>query len=374
MKKYLVIDNQGEREMNKEEYVDLLFENLSNHFYENIETAYKRVKTYSTFKHYGNYYSKRPKLVGNCQMSGCLEQPIYSHSISKRAVLENIASNGFVYTPVIKKETIVMDSVGIEKQASVFPCLCNFHDTKFFSELDKTEGRDYSEKFFEQLIHRTIFREFYVLERNIEMANIVLSEIDKSFNEIKSNTIDNFNKAFGSERFTVKDWKDSRFSLPENRKEIEDQINFDKACLYRLSNFYSIQKPNRITVAILDSTLPVAFSGLTKFYLNKRQINMVINCLPYKDHTVFAIANSSEDDKYVKQELLSKYDLDNMDSLLKLIEVLAVYGTDNVFFDISYWDCLDIDITNKYIQEFSNFEGTDPRNQIDFSFLKWDYK
>ena len=374
MKKYIVIDSQGEREINEEEYVNLLFENISNHFYENIETAYKGAKTHSTFKHYGKFYSKRPKLVGNCQISGCLEQPIYSHSISKKAVLENIALNGFVYTPTIKKETIVMDSVGIEKQASVFPCLCNLHDTIFFSELDKTEGRDYSEKFFEQLIHRTIFREFYVLERNIEMANIVLSEIEKSFNNIKNNAINKFNKSFDSERFTVKDWKDSRFSLAENRKEIEDQINFDQACLYRLYNFYSIQKPNRITFAILDSTLPIAFSGLTKFYLNEKQINIVINCLPYKDHTVFTIANSAEDDECIKHELLSKYDLDNMDSLLRFIEVLAVYGTDNVFFDMSYWDRLDIDITNKYIQEFSNFEGTDPRNQIDFSFLKWNYK
>lgn len=374
MKKKLVIDSQRKPELNEEEIVELLLEKISNHFYENIETTYKGAKTHSTFKHYGKYYSKRPKLVGNCQIEGCLEQPIYSHSISKKAVLENIALNGFVYTPTIKKETIIMNSVGIEKQASVFPCLCNFHDTKFFSELDKTEECDFSEKFFEQLIHRTIFREFYVLERNIEMANIVLSEIDKSFNEIKSNTIDKFNKLFGTERFSVKDWKDSRFSLTDNKKEIQVQINFDKACLYKLSNFYAIQKPNRITFDIVESTLPVAFSGLTKFYLNERQINIVINCLPYNDHTVIVIANSEEDDEYVKQELLSKYDLDNMDSLLKFIEVLSVYGTDNVFFDISYWDCLDNNITDKYIQEFSNFEGTDPRKQIDFSFLKWDYK
>lgn len=360
--------------MNEEEYFSFLFENLSNHFYVNIETTYSGIRAHSTFKNYGKFYSKRPKSISECQIPDCVELPIFSHSISKNAVLKNIASNGLVYTPAIKNDTIVMDSVGIEKQASVFPCLCNFHDSKFFSELDKTGRNDYSMKFFEQLIHRTIFREFYVLERNIEMAKIILTEIDTGFQNIKRNTINQINDLLGSERIKVKDWSDNRFSLSENKKQIEDQINIDKSCLQILSDFYSIQKPDLVSSAILDSTLPVAFSGLTKFYLNGTQINLVINCLPYKDHTVFSIANTAKDDEFIKSELLFKYDLENKDSLLKLIEVLAVYGTDNIFFDMNYWDSINSEISKKYIQEFSNFEETDPRNGIDFSFLKWDYK
>ncbi len=374
MKKYFLIDKLGKKEMSENEVLELLFQNWSIHFYKNIESEYIGAKIQSTFKYYGKYYSKRPKPLGNCQIEGCLEPPIYSHSISKRAVLENIASNGLVYTPTIKDETIIMDSVGIEKQASVFPCLCNLHDTDFFSELDKTNGRDYSEKFFEQLIHRTIFREFYVLNCNIEMGSKILTELDKNFEKIKSKAIDNFNNAIGNARFSVKDWKDSRFSLPANKKEIEDIINSDKSRLYWLSNFYSKQNPDIITFVVAESTLPVAFSGLTRFYLNERQITLIINCLPYKDHTVIALANSKDDDKYIKQELLSKYDLDNKDSLLKFIEVLAVHGTDNIFFDITYWNNLNKDIVERYLKEFSYFEGSDPRNQIDFSFLKWDYK
>ena len=374
MKKYLIIDNKGNRELNEEEYSEFFFSNLSNHFYENIEQDYQGLKTNKTFNNYRKYYSKRPKAITKCQNHECIEPPIYSHSISKKAILENIATNGLVYSPIVKKDRIVMDTVGIEKQASVFPCFCNYHDSLHFSELDKTKGRDYSEKFFQQLIDRTVLREFFVLERNLEMAEVVLKEIDCGFNNIKNNTINQFNNLLNSERIIVKDWSDSRFSLPEHKKEIHDKINFDKSCLQRLSDFYSIQKPNRITAAILDSTLPVAFSGLTKFYLNNAPINIVINCLPYKDHTILTFANTAKDDEIIKTELLSKYDLDDFNSLLKLIEVLAVYGTDNIFFDIKYWDSLEDTICQRYIQEFSNFEGTDPRNDIDFSFLKWDYK
>jgi hypothetical protein len=374
VKKYLIIDKQGEREMNEEEYSDFLFENLLNHFYGNIETTYKKIKIHSTFKNYGKYYSRRSKPVGKCQVYDCTETPIWSHSISKKAVLENIASNGLVYTPTIRDKTIVMDSVGIEKQASVFPCLCNYHDSKFFSELDKTEGHDYSMKFFEQLILRTILREFYVLERKIEMNKIVLAEIAAGFENIKSDTINQFNEFLGSKRIKVKDWSDSRFSLLENKKEIQDKINFNKLCIQKLSDFYSVQESNLVTSAIIDSTLPVTFSGLTKFYLNKTQINLVINCLPYKEHTILSIANTAKDDECIKREFLSKYNLKDVSSLLKLIEVLSVYGTDNIFFDMNYWDSLDNNISQKYIQEFSNFERNDPRNDIDFSFLKWDYK
>lgn len=288
---------------------------------------------------------------------------------------ENIASDGLVYMPTIKNGNIIMDSVGIENQASVFPCFCNYHDTKFFSLLDKTEKSDYSMDFFEQLIHRTIFREFYIIERNIEMANIVLNDIETGFQNMKSTTISHFNDIIDLvEKIKIKDWKDSRFSYSENKKQIEEQIIFDKSCYNRLMDFYSNQKPDRVTVAIIDSTLPVAFSGLAKFYINKRQFNIVINCLPYKNHTVFSVANSAKDDAYIKSEIFSKYDLENNDSLLKLIETLAVNGTDNVFFDKKYWDNIDNTISQRYIEEFSNFENTDPRNKIGFSFLKWDYK
>jgi hypothetical protein len=374
VKKYLVIDNKGKRELSEEEYTDFFFSNLSNHFYKNIENTYQNLKTTKTFDNYRKYFSKRPKTIKKCQIQDCNELPIYSHSISKKAILENISSKGLVYSLIVKKDRVVMGTVGIEKQASVFPCFCNTHDSRHFSELDKTQGQDYSEKFFQQLIDRTILREFYVLQRNLEMAEIVIKEIDSGFDNIKNETINQFNDQLNSGRIVVKDWSDSRFSLSENKKEIQDQIIYDKSCLQKLSDFYLIQKPNRVTSAILDSNLPVAFSGLTKFYLDNSEINIVINCLPYKDHTILSLVNTEKDDEIIKTELLSKYDLDDINSLLKLIEVLAVYGTDNIFFDINYWDSLDDNICQKYIQEFSNFEGTDPRNGIDFSFLKWDYK
>jgi len=374
MKEYLIFGKDGERKLNEEEFTNLLFEELSNHLYEKIESGYCKIRTNSTYKNYGKYYSRRPMPVGECQATDCVETPIYSHSISKNAVLKNIASNGMVYTPTIKNDIIIMGSIGIETQASVFPYFCNFHDTKYFSELDKVERGEYSSKFFEQLIHRTIFREFYVLERNIEMANTILNEINTGFQNVKSQTISLHNEMIGLKKHKVKDWEDSRFSLSENKKQIEDQLNYDKFCHNRLLDFYSNQKPDQVIAAIIESTLPVAFSGLTKFYINDTQINIVINCLPYKDHTVFSIANTAKDDDCIKSEILSKYDLENNNSLLKFIEVLTVNGTDNIFFDIKFWDSIDSKISNRYIQEFSNFEKTDPRNKIDFSFLKWNYK
>lgn len=354
--------------MNKQ-YEDIFFDELKNYFYENIERSYGSIKKYTTFNNFAKYYSNRPISTIKCLIPDCSEPPIYSHSISKNAILKNISVNGLVYTPKAKNDLFVMEQIGIEKQASVFPCLCNYHDSKYFTELDNTESKNYSEKFFEQLILRTIMREYCALARNLEMAEKWLVEIELGFEAVKSKVIGDFNNLLNSDKFKVKDWSDSRFSICQDKKWVEDKINHDKSRIKVLSDFYFKQQPNCVIWEILDFPLPVAFSGLTKFHSNGTEIILLINCLPYKDHTLFVIANSNQDAPCIKQELLYKYDLEDINSILELIEVLAVYGTDNIFFNINYWNSLDPRISNKYLQEFSNFKDNDPRKTIDFPFL-----
>jgi len=157
------------------------FTELSNYFVTNIEVGYEKMKQHRINANKGKYYSKRPNIIGRCREIDCNNPAIYSHSISKKAVLKNLASNGFVYTPSIVKDGIIMDSIGIKTQASVFPGFCKSHDAEFFSELDKTDNCEYSVKFFQQLVYRTVTREIFVKERSIRYSECMLDELEKGF-------------------------------------------------------------------------------------------------------------------------------------------------------------------------------------------------
>lgn len=333
----------------------------------------KRTKN-QIFNNYSKYYSKRSESISTCIADDCGAQTIYSHSISKNAVLKNISTNGLVCGPLIKNKNICMCEIGIERQASVFPAFCNPHDTTLFSELDEPNMSDFSRSFFEQLILRTISREIYTHRRNLKMTETVINQANLEFVNAKTELISDFNNTLSNTNIKIKDWNDSRFLHNKYLADLNEKLENDKVRLKSLLNFYIEEKPETVRCLKIYKSLPVAFSGLTNFYKNGSEIRMIINCLPYKDWTILAIANTSKNDDVIQNQFFSKYDLSNENSILKLIETLAVNGTDNIFFDIKYWKSLSSEISKKYLEDFSNFNAIDPRKNLKYSFLKWNYK
>ena len=374
MKKYVLLSKNEKKILGEDEMMNFVFEKLANHFYTNIESKYEKLGKDVLFSNYGNYYKKRSQVIRKCYEAGCNKPPIFSHSISKNAVLKNIALNGLVYTPSVTVDGIIMDTVGIETQASVFPGFCETHDENLFSELDRTNNIEYTTTYFDQLTYRTIMREIYCLERNIRFSEILMKDLKKGFQDTKKDVIDLHNNSIFSLKYNIIDWKDSRYSINDQIELIKTIQDKDTNILAALIDFYQNQGPYLITFSKINYTLPVAISGFTNFISNKKKIHLIINCLPYKNHTLFSFVTTTKDSDLIKKELLSDYDLSDSDSLLKLIEVFSVKSTDNIFFDIKYWDKLNKSIVNKFIQDFSDFESSDPRDGIDYSFLQWDYK
>ena len=374
MKKFTLLSKNEKKVLNENEMMNFVFEKLANHLYTNIESKYDKLRKDVLFSKYGNYYKKRSQVNHKCYEAGCNKPPIFSHSISKNAVLKNIASNGLVYTPSVTVDGIIMDSVGIETQASVFPGFCKNHDENLFSELDRTNNIEYTSTYFDQLTYRTIIREIYCLERNIRFSELMMKDLKKGFQTTKKDVIDRHNSTIFSSKYKILDWKDSRYSINDQIESIKTVQEKNTNILAALIDFYQNQGPYLVTFSKIKYTLPVAISGFTNFISNKKKIHLIINCLPYEKHTLFSFVTTTKDRNLIKNELLSDYDLSDSDSLLKLIEIFSVKGTDNIFFDIKYWDKLDKSIVNKFIQDFSDFKSSDPRDRIDYSFLQWDYK
>jgi hypothetical protein len=356
-----------------EENEDLFFKIIETEISKKIEKVNSNRTTKNIFDKYSKFFNKRPKTKLNCKAKDCEELAIQSHSISKNAILNNISKKGKVYTPLIEKNIIKMGEIGIESQASVFPFLCNQHDTEYFSELDKINLEYYSESFFEQLISRTLGKEIYNRERNLLITKEVLTQLNLDFEKIKEETINDFNKKSLFSSAQITDITDSRYSYLELKTQLETKLTKEQSNLSKIMNYYET-KPNIIKSFQVEKTLPVAFSGITNFYKNNIEITLIINCLTYNNETLFVVAYNEKDESVLEKELFSKYDLENHISLLTLIEVISVNGTDNIFFDIDYWDNLPKETQEKYISDFSNIAETDPRKDLTYSFLKWDYK
>lgn len=360
----------------KKGYKESFVDSLSEFVYNNIDDNYRNKKRNTVFSKYGLYYGKRPLSIDNCLVIGCQNTPIYSHSISKNSVLSNISYKGKVYSPSINNDRmrIEMMPVGIEKQASVFPGFCNDHDSSLFKILDNTTFQDNSTVFFESLIYRTISREFYMLKRNLEYTEFVIENIEKDFETSKTDILNKYNSILSETKIQINDWEDSRFSYLRDKRFANNKLNQDQTRLNNLYKFIENCNSPIGLVTVVERNLPVAFSGFTHFIENKYQYSMVINCLPYKDKTIFSIFYNIEDQDIIERKLISKYDLNDENSLLKFIETLVIKGTDNLFIDIIYWDSLEIFMKEKIMKDYANFEDSDPRNEIDYSFLKWDYK
>ncbi|MDO6802153.1 hypothetical protein Q4595_06805 [Wenyingzhuangia sp. 1_MG-2023] len=116
----------------------------------------------------------------------------------------------------------------------------------------------------------------------------------------------------------------------------------------------------------LNYTLPIAFSGLCNF--DEFGTKLLINCLPYKDKTIISVFYTKVDSLKI-ETFFSKYNMESEVDVLRLVEILAVRGTDNIFFNIDYWNNLDIEISKRILSDFIDVKNCYLLNNIDYSFL-----
>lgn len=367
MKRYLWISKDGLEEMNEEEMINRSIKTFIEYAHSSIESEYKKRKINTIYSERRKYYKKKPFRVSPCLTKKCNSKSIYSHSISKKAVLNNIAKSNFVYTPSIIKGKVAMKKIGIS-EASIFPGFCIKHDVDLFDKVDNPLNVNFDEEFFSQVLLRATSRESFVIQREISNKESLISKLK---NEYEKCSQDFFEKFYKSKRFKYNGFSCSYSEIHESIKQLSEDI--EKIKFYEKvfnQDFFS-----RITIVnafIIEKSLPIAFSGLCMLRLEEHNILLLVSCLPYINHTVISIYYAEHNTVEVER-YLSKYDFNDESSLLKMLEIITVRGSDNVFFNIDYWDNLDSNIKKRITSDFINVHDSFINSEIDYSFLEWNW-
>jgi len=81
MKKYTLFNNDGQKEMDEEEYTQWFFSTIHEHILKNIENDFKLKRKEITFKWIGKVSKKRKIKQHSCLCKDCNKETIYSHLI-----------------------------------------------------------------------------------------------------------------------------------------------------------------------------------------------------------------------------------------------------------------------------------------------------
>ena len=372
MKKYTLFNNDGQKEMDEEELAHWFFFTRTEHFLKNIENDFNRKRQGITHKLIGKVSKRHPKKQHRCLCKGCKRTPIYSHSISEKSVLANIAYNGFVYMPSIDKGIMTRISIS---EASVFPGFCYHHDNDLFQKLDDVNNIDFDNDFFTQLETRTLSYEISQIKRKIISLEDLLENLSLQYETSTSSFFQQFNNEFYSKTVSYTGFSCSESSINKIKPTILEKIENEKGCLLFLNQEF-LNNDNVIGQGVvIEEIMPIAFSGLCSIQLEDHVASILINCLPYKTQTIVSLLFSERDADSI-QSFLSAFDLTDENSLLRLIETLAVRGTRNLFFNIDYWNSLETHIQNMFLCDFKNIEKSCINEAIDYSFLtcNWNNK
>lgn len=368
MKKYLKIDKDGHKEMDENEFSSFFIYTLFEHIYLNIEDDFSKSKKEVTYSLIGKNIRNRPQKIHRCLYQNCNNETIYSHSISEESVLRNIAKNSFLYKPSIDKST--MEKIGISV-ASLFPGFCDKHDTSLFLRLDDPNIINFDNDFFSQLTIRTASKEIYNKKRDIYCCEKLLERLEKEYNKSTDDFLQEFNKTLFNNKYSLKGFICNKSNLNEIKVELSQKIEKSNTFLQIIQQDFLSKNTTGLGIVVND-TLPVAFSGLCVLKTETYNVYLLINCLPYKNQTIVSI-NYAEYNNVAVQEFLKNGWLKNRDSLINFIELLAIRGTDNVFFNIDYWENMSEEKQKKYMNDFVDTKNSYINYGIDYEYLKWNW-
>lgn len=368
MKKYRVINKDGQRELDEEEFLQFYFRSLFENVHKNIENDFINAKINTTFSEFGKYFKKRPDVIGDlkCMVERCKNRPINSHSISENAVLKTIAKNGQVYTPGLKNRKVDMIKVGISKEASVFPGFCIQHDNLLFNRVDNPIIVKFDDELFLQLLRRTKSRELFIINREIRYKENLIKKLRGIYLESKENNISEFNL---SSKIKIEKLKFKNTSLESHIKKLK--IELSKASFFKklLKQDFDLKRIVGKSL-LIDKVIPIAFSGICMCRLEDFNTTMLVNCLPYKKSTLLVFGYPPHYSNEF-ESFFSRYSFNDGNSIQHLIEVLSVRSTDNLFINIDFWDNLNIKIREQFLYDFVDSHDSFINVDINYSFLDW---
>jgi hypothetical protein len=285
-----------------------------------------------------------------CVFRGCTKLSVpRSHTIQRSGPLFAISEEGHVLAPRFdhKTEKLSMARVGLN-EASTFPGFCEQHEG-IFAEFER--AHDFSDpRHFQLQIYRTICRELVIKRAMLVSlekmkANYLIFRQNKLFSMIEAKLGSSFmkkqNLRLQSIKFNNIDIREAVLDK-EITKAKTDIDAFESQFYEAISQDIEENSFSRLTALVfdLDVQIPVSLAGRGNFFIKKNDtmtnVNVVLNVLPYEDHTYTIIASPSNHDKMVQayQDAYSKHAL----VFLTMIESWMVHGSDHWFIKPSVWN------------------------------------
>lgn len=283
----------------------------------------KKIRTETEYKMFMREFDDKHKNYKKCmhpQRSECTNI-IHAHTISQKAVLEEIADNKQVLMPIefgISKQ-FVLKSLGIESKASKFYCFCKKHDELFYP-IDK-KNVDFSTDNCFLYAYRAFASTYYKIERELYCYKELKEKYDLTYNPVAILTF------LGMERNVIQ--------LDRIRKIFDDAI---------INNAYDV-----LENTLIELDYKVFFAATTCFCpmvdlyggelpWDDESIPLVyISIIPDESHTKIIISWLKEDTMKYKN---FKEQLNNVpiNFVLKYINNLLPLNCENIVLSPKLWN------------------------------------
>lgn len=259
---------------------------------------------------------------------------IKAHTISKSRGLTQIASNGHVLSGLMGMDRLIKNdytryfiSVGI-KQASVFNGFCEKHDKELFSCFENKKFIGTKEQ-CTALVYRSISREIYILENNIE----------KSYSEIPNNHYTNTPYKSIILNSILDSHKKSLTILEKRKNILEEEILRKK---YNNLEHFIIGTDIASKLALSSCILPDHdFNGKLverDSILTKRSNFLVINTLSEENNN-FIVLSYVKKSKLMKNFIKSFTNQKDGNKTTFLINLFFGYS-ENIYLSPDWWKVL----------------------------------
>jgi len=308
---------------------------------------------------YNNQFLHRK--TRECQVAGCTQKSIArSHSIPKTSVLENISSNGHLYTPEFDGSTgtpqIYMKRVGLSN-ASVFPGFCIKHENLFSGF--EADGKINSVKDGLLQTYRTICKERVEIEIKLQINKIAADTYKNAINKEAANLWENAFKVnpnqIGIEKFSVDGIDHVLDKLNRYAAVISQplsQLQKFENSIYSWLLDSSADCDLQIHIVGIDFHVPVAICGFGSYGRlvggQYKAEYLLMNVLPKKeaaDIICVALEESDPIDEFLE------YSFSNPVNILNMLESFMVNGSDQWYVTPEYWDNICNEKRDKILQD-----------------------
>jgi hypothetical protein len=273
---------------------------------------------------------------------------IDAHSITRNRILKRIAVDNHVCTLVEAKDlgSLVMEKIGIRKEASVFQGFCNLHDNEIFHDIDDSDYVPGNLKQEFLFAYRAIAKEYHA---KVESINIT----EKRLNAAINGDINMLSKYENDIGFMYDSKQKNEFI--NRRKKYLELLNWhmERYDIYRnlLNGYLNNQRYDRMHTFRIEfaGEYPITTSSIFQIYFdvkghqiyNGNLIKPVILTVFPQNGTTYVLISCFTKDKYYYRYIEEQIIKSDETTQKRIISNMICCYVENFFLSPSLWDSYD---------------------------------